>query len=80
MLRSIKRIFVDVRLVRMSDGHFALVRDLGLVKGGRGLRQHEPLLSFSVQAVSIPAWARVSRSRQLLADRVAVRSPSLSEG
>ena len=66
MLKSIKRMFVDVRLVRMSDGHLALVRDLGLVKGGRGLRQHEPLLSLTGQAVSIPAWVRIARSRDLL--------------
>lgn len=76
MLRSIKRMFVDVRLVRMSDGHLALVRDLGLVKGGRGLRQHEALLSLSVQGVSIPAWARIARSRLLTEETSA--SPSLT--
>lgn len=68
MLKTIKRMFVDVRLVRMSDGHLALVRDLGLVKGGRGLRQHEALLSLSAQAVSIPAWVRIARSRETLAE------------
>ena len=52
MLKSIKRIFADVRLVRMSDGHFALVRQLGLVKGGRGLRLHEKILSFNLAASS----------------------------
>ena len=52
MLNSIKRIFADVRLVRMSDGHFALVRQLGLVKGGRGLRLHEKILSFNLASSS----------------------------
>ena len=48
MLKLMKRIFSDVRLARMSDGHLALVRQLGLVKGGRGLRLHEKILSFNV--------------------------------
>jgi hypothetical protein len=52
MLRSIKRIFVDVRLVRMSDGHLALVRNLGLVKGGRGLKLHEKIVSLSLTSLS----------------------------
>ncbi|MEW6767065.1 MAG: hypothetical protein AB1342_03445 [Pseudomonadota bacterium] len=75
MLKTIKRILADVRLVRMSDGHLALVRDLGLVKGGRGLRQHEKLMSFGSQLVSIPARIRIARARDLLAKDV---SPSLS--
>lgn len=51
MLKIIKRIFTDVRLVRMSNGHLALVRHLGLVKGGRGLKLHEKIFSFD-RAVS----------------------------
>ena len=70
MLKTIKRMFVDLRLVRMSDGHFELVRDLGLVKGGRGLRQHEALLSLNAQAISIASWVRTARSRDLLAEGV----------
>lgn len=77
MLKSIKRMFVDVRLVRMSDGHLALVRDLGLVKGGRGLRQHETLLSLTTHPVSIPAWVRIAKSRDLLAEEGSA-APGLS--
>ena len=77
MLKSIKRMFVDVRLVRMSDGHLALVRDLGLVKGGRGLRQHEALLSLNTQAASITSWMRIARSRNLLAVEDGLPSNSL---
>lgn len=40
--------FDNVRLVRMSDGSYRLIRDLGLVKGGKGLRCHEPLLTFKL--------------------------------
>ncbi len=50
MLKTIKRMLVDLRLVRMSDGHLALVRQLGLVKGGRGLRLHEKIFSFNLAA------------------------------
>ncbi|MBV9566262.1 MAG: hypothetical protein JOY90_38330 [Bradyrhizobium sp.] len=31
----------------MSDGHYCLVRDLGPVKGGKGLRHHEVVVDFS---------------------------------
>jgi hypothetical protein len=39
----VTRIFAGVRIVRMSSGKLALIRDLGLVKGGKGLRHHERL-------------------------------------
>jgi hypothetical protein len=35
----------------MSDGHYCLVRDLGLVKGGRGLKHHEIVVAFTVRGV-----------------------------
>ena len=40
----------DCRLARMSSGSYCLIRDLGLVKGGKGLRHHEVLIAFSVRA------------------------------
>lgn len=42
----------------MSSGRYCLIRDLGLVKGGKGLRHHEVLVAFSVQA----ALKRIRRS------------------
>jgi hypothetical protein len=39
------------RLARMSDGHYCLVRDLGLVKGGRGLKHHEIVVAFTMRGV-----------------------------
>jgi|SRR5687767_1578776 hypothetical protein len=42
--------FNGVRLARMSSGTWCLVRDLGLVKGGKGMRHFEPLVTFSVRA------------------------------
>ena len=42
--------FENVRLVRMADGKtYKLIRDLGLVKGGKGLRCHEPIMTFQLK-------------------------------
>jgi hypothetical protein len=41
----------NTRLARMSDGHYCLVRDLGLVKGGRGLRHHEIVVALTLRGV-----------------------------
>jgi hypothetical protein len=34
----------------MSSGTYCVIRDLGLVKGGKGMRHHEVLVTFSVRA------------------------------
>jgi hypothetical protein len=39
--------FKDCRLARMSGGHYCLIRDLGLVKGGKRLRHHEVALELT---------------------------------
>jgi hypothetical protein len=39
--------FRGARLARMSSGDYCVIRDLGLVKGGRGLRHHEVVLKLS---------------------------------
>ena len=31
----------------MSDGHYCIVRDLGLVKGGKGMKHHEVIIDFN---------------------------------
>ena len=31
----------------MSDGHYCLVRDLGLVKGGKGMKHHDVVVDFN---------------------------------
>jgi hypothetical protein len=43
--------FKDCRLARMSDGHYCLLRDLGPVKGGRGMRHHEVVIDFSRRGI-----------------------------
>jgi hypothetical protein len=39
--------FKDCRLARMSDGHYCLLRDLGPVKGAKGMMHHEAVIDFS---------------------------------
>ena len=41
--------FEGGRLVRMSSGDWCLVRDLGPVKGGKGLKHHEVVLAFRLK-------------------------------
>jgi hypothetical protein len=51
----VDRMFKNCRWARMSDGHFCLVRDLGLVKGGKGLRYHEVVLDLSLRGMKVLA-------------------------
>ena len=45
------RRFKNTRLAKMSSGHYCVIRDLGLVKGGKGLRHHEVVLDLSWRGV-----------------------------
>jgi len=40
-----------VRFARMSDGTWCLVKDLGLVKGGKGMKHFQPLVMFSARGL-----------------------------
>ena len=65
MLSYLKRRYPDLRLVRMSDGRWSVIRDLGLVKGGKGLRCHECVFSFRLD---VKQWfARGNKARHLSA-------------
>jgi len=61
-----RRQFDGVRLARMSSGTWCLVRDLGLVKGGKGMRHFEPIATFSARALA--RYVRGAFAREL-ADR-----------
>ena len=41
----------NCRFARMSDGHYCLLRDLGLVKGGKGLKHHEVVVDFTLRGM-----------------------------
>jgi len=49
-------LFKGCRLARMSSGRYCLVRDLGLVKGGKGMRHHEVVIAFSLRAAVRWLW------------------------
>ena len=44
----------------MSSGTYCIIRDLGLVKGGKGMRHHEVLVTFSLKA----AWRWLGQVRK----------------
>ena len=52
MLPYAKNYFRNCRLARMSNGEYCLIRDQGLVKGGRGLKHHETLIVFSIRGIA----------------------------
>ena len=51
----------DMRFAKMSGGHRCLIRDLGLVKGGKGLRHHEVVLELSWRGLLKFAASRLRR-------------------
>jgi hypothetical protein len=51
MLARVKSHFNGSKLTRMSDGTYCVVRDLGPVKGGKGMRHHEVLVTLSVRGI-----------------------------
>ncbi|WP_349631307.1 hypothetical protein [Bradyrhizobium sp. AUGA SZCCT0222] len=50
----------------MSSGRFCLVRDLGLVKGGKGMRHHEVVIAFSAR--ELLKWLRQPSAKPLEPD------------
>jgi hypothetical protein len=36
----------------MSDGHYCIVRDLGPVKGGKGMKHHEVVVDFNLRGMA----------------------------
>ena len=52
MLFHVKNYFRNCRLARMSNGEYCLIRDQGLVKGGRGLKHHETLITFGLRGIA----------------------------
>jgi len=69
MFSRARRYFEGSRLTRMSDGTYCIIRDLGLVKGGKGMRHHEVLVSFSLGMLLKRIGRRGFPSLQSLAPR-----------
>jgi hypothetical protein len=74
--------FKNCRLARMSDGHYCLVRDLGLVKGGKGMKHHEVIVDFNRRGIIKFLTRLLVRSRRepqpsrRLEVRLGAREPS----
>ena len=66
--------FKDCRLARMSDGHYCLVRDLGPVKGGKGLKHHEVVVDFSVRGIRDLSKRAILEGARRIAQRVRPRA------
>jgi hypothetical protein len=60
-------LFKNCRLARMSSGRYCVVRDLGLVKGGKGMRHHEVVIAFSLREVL--KWLRQRSARRVEPER-----------
>jgi hypothetical protein len=61
MIERLKRHFKDAKFARMSDGTLCLIRDLGLVKGGKGMKHHETLVMLNLRGML--AFMRQSRPK-----------------
>lgn len=68
-----------VRLARMSSGTWCVVRDLGLVKGGKGMRHFEPLVTFSFRAFVRYLRSSLRRKREMPQQSSAYEAASHSE-
>jgi hypothetical protein len=56
-------LFKGCRLGRMSDGHCCLLRDLGPVKGGRGMKHHEVVIDLSRRGIVELFWRLIHRKK-----------------
>jgi hypothetical protein len=69
MFSRVRHYFEGSRLARMSDGTYCIIRDLGLVKGGKGMRHHEVLVTFSLRMLLKRIGRRAFPSLKSLAPR-----------
>jgi hypothetical protein len=61
----------------MSDGHYCVIRDLGPVKGGKGLKHHEVVIDFSVRGLVL-FWSLRRRRKALAAIQAEAHVSSLA--
>jgi hypothetical protein len=61
--------FKGAQLARMSDGGYRIIRPLGLVKGGKGLKCHQTLLSLSPRGLASKLVEIVRQVAKLLQNR-----------
>jgi hypothetical protein len=61
--------FKGAQLAQMSDGSYRIIRPLGLVKGGKGLKCHQTLLSLSPRGLASKLAEVVRQVPKLLQNR-----------
>jgi len=61
--------FKGSKLAQMSDGSYRIIRPLGLVKGGKGLKCHQTLLSLSPRGLASKLAEVVRQVPKLLQNR-----------
>jgi hypothetical protein len=62
---GVKAYFKDAQLLRMANGDYCLVRPLGLVRGGKGMKHHENLLRLTPKGLAQGMWRGLGLSRLL---------------
>jgi len=70
MLSRVRSHFQGAKFARMSSGTYCIIRDLGLVKGGKGMRHHEVLVTFRLTSL----WRSIGLACSELARLVKRRS------
>jgi hypothetical protein len=77
MFSRVRSYFKEARLARMSDGALYLVRDLGPVKGGKGMKHHEMIMPLSVRGLLNAARpARTGEDWPVLSREFEANSPN----
>lgn len=62
---GVRDYFKDAQLLRMANGDYCLVRPLGLVRGGKGMRHHENLLRLTPKGIAQGLWRALGLARVL---------------
>ena len=74
------RHFKNCHLARMSDGHYCVIRDLGPVKGGKGLKHHEVVVDLTWRAfVRLLPLRRRPKAPQALQSEISTRTTSMAK-
>ena len=60
---GVRAYFKGAQLVRMSNGDYCLVRPVGLVRGGKGMKHHENLLRLTPKGMASGVWRGLGLSR-----------------
>jgi hypothetical protein len=72
---AMKRYFKGSEVAQMSNGTYCIIRPLGLVKGGKGLRHHETLLTLTAKGLASKFIQVLRHVAELLQNRGVGKTP-----